>query len=178
MKSICVFCASSVGNNPLYAQVTQQVGEALANRQITLVYGGGAVGLMGILADSVLKHQGKVIGVIPETLFAKEVAHTSLTQIHFVSTMHERKKMMYSLSDAFIALPGGIGTLEELCEILTWAQLGLHHKPCGILNVNGYFDPLLEQLERAVRDGFLAPKHKQFLIADVSIEPLIEKLIT
>jgi uncharacterized protein (TIGR00730 family) len=143
MKRICVFCGSSQGNRTEYRAAAEELGAELVRRNIGLVYGGGNVGLMGLLADSVLQAGGEAVGVIPENLMAREVGHNGLTKLHVVHSMHERKTLMADLSDAFIALPGGFGTFEEFCEIVTWAQLGLHAKPCGILNVLGYYTPLL-----------------------------------
>src|ERR671931_564342 len=143
MKRICVFCGSNIGLRNVYFAVAQATGVALARRGIGLVYGGGRVGLMGVVADAVLKEGGEVIGVIPEALTTREVAHQGLDDLRVVGSMHERKALMAELANAFIALPGGYGTLEEFCEVLTWAQLGLHRKPCGILNVEGFYDSLL-----------------------------------
>ncbi len=140
IKRICVFCGSSPGTRPVYTEFAQQLGKAIVSQDMELVYGGGSIGLMGIIADAVLKEKGKVIGVIPHALSSKEFAHTGLTDLRLVSSMHERKAMMVELSDAFIAMPGGFGTFDEFFEILTWAQLGLHAKPIGLLNVEGYFD--------------------------------------
>lgn len=148
----------------------------LAQRKLSLVYGGGRVGLMGSIADAVLKEGGEVIGVIPESLVRREVAHTGLNDLRVVQSMHERKALMAELADAFIALPGGFGTLDEFCEILTWAQLGLHGKPCGLLNVEGYFDPLLALFDRAVEDRFLHPKHRSMVITADDPEMLLEKM--
>lgn len=147
----------------------------LAQRKLSLVYGGGRVGLMGSIADTVLKEGGEVIGVIPESLVRREVAHTGLNDLRVVQSMHERKALMAELADAFIALPGGFGTLDEFCEILTWAQLGLHGKPCGLLNVEGYFDPLLALFDRAVEDRFLHPKHRSMVITADDPEKLLDK---
>ena len=153
------------------------LGRWLAQEKLSLVYGGGRVGLMGSIADAVLEEGGEVIGVIPESLVRREVAHTGLTDLRVVQTMHERKALMAELSDAFIALPGGFGTLDEFCEILTWAQLGLHKKPCGLLNVEGYFDPLLALFDRAVDDGFLHSKHRSMLITADDPERLLEEMV-
>jgi uncharacterized protein (TIGR00730 family) len=160
---LCVFCGSSVGSLPVYAQSAQKLGQLMATRQIGLVFGGGHIGLMGILADAVLAAGGAAWGVIPRALVEKELAHRGLTELHVVTTMHERKALMADLSDGFIALPGGFGTADELFEILTWRQLGLHTKPIGILNVNGFFDPLLAWLNRAVEEGFLRFEHRRLL---------------
>lgn len=163
MNSICVFCGSSFGNNPAYKEAAQSMGTTLAEKGVTLVYGGGNVGLMGVVADVALGAGGEVIGVIPEALVEREISHQNLTQLHVVGSMHERKALMAELSDGFVALPGGNGTLEEFFEVLTWAQLGEHHKPCGLLNVDGYYDPLLEVLDHAVREGFLSEKHRSIV---------------
>jgi len=155
MQSICVFCGSSLGGRSIYQTAAIALGKVLAQRNLQLVYGGGNVGLMGVIADAVLENGGAVIGVIPEFLAAKELAHPNLTQLHVVHSMHERKALMAELSDGFIALPGGFGTFEEFCEILTWAQLGLHHKPQGLLNIDGYYNPLLQLFDQAVTEKFL-----------------------
>ena len=161
---VCVFCGSSGGRNPAYASAAAAVGKLLADRGIGLVYGGGGVGLMGEMADAALRAGGEVVGVIPKALDRKEVAHRKLTELHVVGSMHERKALMVRLADAFIAIPGGFGTLEELCEVLTWAQLGLHRKPVALLNVAGYYDPLVGFLDRAVAEGFLRREHRAMLI--------------
>jgi uncharacterized protein (TIGR00730 family) len=153
--NICVFCGSSSGNDPIYSTMAHELGRAIALSKSTLVYGGGNVGLMGIVADAVMEHDGEVVGVIPDFLLRREVAHHGITQLEVVETMHERKKRMADLSDAFIAMPGGWGTLDELAEILTWKQLGLIDSPIGLLNVNHYFDHLMAQMEVMARDGFL-----------------------
>jgi uncharacterized protein (TIGR00730 family) len=155
LTTICVFCGSSDGGRPEYGKAAGALGEAVAARDLTLVYGGSNIGMMRRLADAALEAGGRVIGVIPEQLVEWERAHRGLTELHVVASMHERKALMVRLSDAFIALPGGVGTLDEFFEVLTWAQLGLHQKPCALLNVEGYFDSLLEMFERARRDGFL-----------------------
>ncbi|MBI1917770.1 MAG: TIGR00730 family Rossman fold protein [Planctomycetes bacterium] len=163
MRRICVFCGSSAGGRPDYAEATTRLGRLLAERGLGLVYGGGHIGLMGVLADAVLAAGGEVIGVIPQSLVDRELAHPGLTELQVVATMHQRKSLMADLSDAFVALPGGYGTLDETFEILTWAQLGLHAKPVGMLNVSGFFDPLLAWIDRAVEDGFLKPQHRELL---------------
>jgi hypothetical protein len=164
MRRVCVFCGSSPGARPLYADAARRLAEALAGRRLTLVYGGGNVGLMGILADAVLARGAEVIGVIPESLVAWEVAHTGLSELRVVDSMHTRKALMADLADAFIALPGGLGTLEEFLEIVTWAQLGFHDKPIGLLNTDGYFDPLLKLLEHAVAEQFVRPEHRALVL--------------
>jgi uncharacterized protein (TIGR00730 family) len=159
LRSVCVFCGSSVGVRPEFAQAAEEMGRLLAERQIRVVYGGGNVGLMGALANAALAAGGQVIGVIPQMLVDRELAHTGLTELRIVLSMHERKALMAELSDAFIALPGGLGTFEELFEVLTWAQLGIHNKPCGCLNVLAYFDALLALLNQAIAEGFLHQRH-------------------
>jgi hypothetical protein len=173
MRRVCVFCGSTSGSNGRYAESAREVGRALARRGLGLVYGGGSVGLMGAVATSVLEAGGEVDGVIPRALEARELAHGGLTRLHRVASMHERKAMMNELSDAFIALPGGMGTLEELSEILTWAQLGLHAKPCGLLDVEGYYRPLVTYFDHAVAEGFLRPEHRQFLLVAGDVESLL-----
>ena len=153
--NVCVFCGSGTGANPIYAEAARELGLLLSKRKCSLVYGGGNIGLMGIIADEMLRNSAKVIGVIPDFLVQREVAHQGLSELIVVNTMHERKKRMADLTDLFIVLPGGIGTLDEMAEILTWKQLGLIDKPVGLLNVNGYFDPLIQQLEKMVKEGFL-----------------------
>ncbi len=166
LRRVCVFCGSSKGEDPQYAAAARAMGQALAANGIELVYGGGAVGLMGIVADAVMAAGGRVTGVIPRGLFRREVSHDAITQLHETATMHERKALMYELSDAFVAMPGGIGTMEELFETLTWAQLGLHAKPIGVLNVNGFYQPLLGLLEQMQRSGFVKQRHIEHIVAD------------
>jgi uncharacterized protein (TIGR00730 family) len=165
MKRICVFCGSSPGSRPEYRAAAEELGTQLARRNIGLVYGGGNVGLMGVLADAVLKGGGEAQGVIPENLMVREIGHRGLSKLHVVRSMHERKALMADLSDGFIALPGGFGTLEEFCEIVTWAQLGLHEKPCGILNVLGYYSTLLAMFDHAVEERFLKPENRALVLA-------------
>jgi len=165
LKSLCVFCGSSDGEGAVYRSAAEALGRLLAEQGIQLVYGGAQVGLMGRIADAALQAGGKVVGVIPGALFPKEIPHPRLTQLHVVASMHERKQLMYELSDGFAALPGGIGTLEELFEIFTWGQLGLHAKPCALLNIDGYFDALLDFLDASVAKKFLKPKHRDLLRA-------------
>jgi uncharacterized protein (TIGR00730 family) len=155
VKRLCVFCGSSTGVRPAYADAARALAAELVRRRIGLVYGGGSVGLMGVLADSVLAGGGEVIGVIPRPLASRELAHPSLTEMRLVGSMHERKATMASLADGFVALPGGLGTLEEILEMLTWAQLGIHRKPVGVLNAEGYYDALLRLLAHAVNEGFV-----------------------
>jgi len=176
MQRLCVFCGSSAGSRPVYAEATRQLGKALAARGVGLVYGGGHIGLMGILADSVLELGGSVIGVIPQALVDKELAQAGLTQLHVVTTMHQRKALMADLADGFMALPGAFGTADELFEILTWAQLGLHAKPIGLLNVAGYFDPLRAWLDHAVREGFLRSAHRGLLLEAEEPKRLLDLL--
>ena len=160
LRSLCVFCGSRMGARPEYETAATSLGRALAERGVTLVYGGGSVGLMGAVANAALAASGKVIGVIPEALATKEVAHFGLTDLRVVPTMHARKALMAELSDGFVALPGGVGTFEELFEIVTWAQLGIHAKPVGLLNVMGFYDGLLALMDHAVREGFVLPEHR------------------
>ena len=176
MKRVCVFCGASTGVREEYGDAARKLAAALARRGLGLVYGGGKVGLMGLLADSMLQAGGEVIGVIPQHLVAKEVAHRGVTELHIVDTMHQRKAMMNELSDAFIALPGGYGTLEEFFEILTWSQLGIHCKPSGLLNVSGYYDNLLAMLDHAVVEGFLLPANRKLVIADTDADLLVQRL--
>lgn len=176
IERICVFCGSREGARPEYRTSAAALGRALASRGLGLVYGGGAIGLMGVVADAALGAGGKVYGVIPKGLAAKEIAHHGLTELHVVKSMHERKATMEHLSQAFIALPGGFGTFEELLEIVTWIQLGLHRKPAGLLNVAGYYDPMLEQIRRAVDEGFISAALTQALLADTDPERLLTRL--
>jgi uncharacterized protein (TIGR00730 family) len=155
VKSVCVYCGSSLGADPAYLEATKDLGRTLAEHGLTVVYGGAHVGLMGALADTALAAGGRVIGIIPQQLVDREIAHTGLTELHTVNSMHERKALMAQLSDAFVALPGGIGTLEELIEIYTWAQLRLHSKPLGVINTHGYYDGLAAFLDHALSQGFL-----------------------
>lgn len=175
LANLCVYCGSSPGRLEGYAASTQALATALVERDIGLVYGGASVGLMGLLADAVLAEGGRVIGVIPESLVQKEVAHHGLTELKVTQSMHERKMLMADLSDGFIALPGGIGTLEEIFEIWTWAQLGLHAKPCGLLNVAGYYDKLAAFLDHTEAEAFLQPAHRAMLHIERSPAQLIER---
>jgi uncharacterized protein (TIGR00730 family) len=176
MKSVCVFCGSSAGHRPEFAAAADHFGAMLARRGMTLVYGGASRGLMGILADAALSAGGTVIGVLPRFLFDKEIGHTGLTELYVVGSMHERKERMAELADAFVALPGGLGTLDEMAEMMTWAQLGLHQKPCGFLQVGGFFDSLLAFLDRALADGFVGPEHRTKLFVDDEPERLLSRL--
>lgn len=178
MKRLCVFCGSNTGSDRAYEDAAREMGTTLARRGIALVYGGGRVGLMGALADAALAAGGSVIGVIPSALARLEIAHDGLTELHVVGTMHERKALMAERSDAFAALPGGFGTLEELFEVVTWSQLGLHAKPCGLLNINGYFDPLRALIDRAVGDAFIRPEHRDILIVREQPGELVDALIS
>ena len=164
MNSIAVYCGSSTGNNPNYVAQAQALGAAMVAKGLTLVFGGGRVGLMGTIADAVLAHGGQVIGVIPDFLANKELAHLGCTELHVVTTMHERKMIMAEKADAFVAMPGGYGTLEELFEVLTWGQLGLHQKPIGLLNVDGYYDHLLLALDRMRDDQLLRAENRDQLL--------------
>jgi uncharacterized protein (TIGR00730 family) len=176
MKRICVFCGSSKGARPVYAEAAAHVGQVLARNKIELVYGGGCVGLMGIVADSVLREGGHVIGVIPEALKIKEVVHEGLPDLRVVKSMHERKALMAELSDGFVALPGGFGTYEEFCEVLTWGQLGLHRKPFGLLNVAGFYDPLLSLFDHAVQEQFVRPAHREMVMVESDAEKLLARM--
>ena len=162
MKCICVFCGSQTGNDQVYAQTTAELARAIVARGLGVVYGGGSIGLMGVLADATLASGGRIVGVIPQGLAEREIAHDGLSELRIVTSMHERKALMADLSDAFIALPGGYGTLHELCEAITWTQLGIHDKPIGLLNVNGYFDSLLALFDHAVASGFGGVCHCPF----------------
>ena len=175
-KRLCVFCGSSHGANPAYAEAAKTAGNELARRGIGLVYGGGNIGLMGVIADAVLAAGGHVIGVIPEALMAKEVGHRGLPDLRVVKTMHERKALMAELSDGFVALPGGIGTFEEFFEIVTWAQLGLHSKPCALLNVNGFYDPLLHLMDHAIAERFVKPKQRDLVLAEADFSTLLDRM--
>ncbi len=175
MKAVCVFCGSSVGRDPFYRQTAAAVGTAIARAGLSVVYGGGKVGLMGALADAAITAGGRVIGVIPRALRERELAHGGLSELHVVETMHERKTMMADLADGFIALPGGAGTLEEFFEQWTWAQLGIHSKPCGLLNVKDYFQPLIAMIEKIVAEGFMAASYSEMLVIETSVEPMLAR---
>ncbi len=176
MRRVCVFCGSNAGARGDYADAARALAAALVERKLAIVYGGGNVGLMGVLADTALGRGGEVTGVIPQTLVDKEVAHQGLTELLVVETMHERKALMNDLSDAFIALPGGFGTLDEFFEVLTWSQLGFHGKPCALLNVAGFYDRLLAMLDHAVAEGFLRPAHRELVIAGTDPLRLLQHL--
>jgi hypothetical protein len=176
IASVCLFCGANTGTRPAYADAATQIGRALAARGMTLVYGGGSVGLMDIAAQAALDAGGRVIGVITEQLMVREVGHSGLDQLHIVATMHERKALMAKLSDAFVALPGGFGTFDELCEMATWDQLGIHVKPLAVVNVEGYFDGFLAQLDRAVEDGLLKPEHRALLCCATTVDAALAAL--
>lgn len=176
IRSICVFCGSRHGSNPAYAEAARELGRLMAERGIRLVYGGGRVGLMGEVADAVMAGGGQVIGVIPSLLVTKEVEHRGLTQLHEVGSMHERKALMEQLSDAFIVLPGGFGTLDEACEILTWAQLGLHAKPLGLINTAGYYDLLTAFLDHAQDEDFISATNRQLVKVEATAAALLDRL--
>ncbi len=176
MKTICVYCGSSVGASPVYAEAAKALAKAMVNDNIALVYGGGNVGLMGVIADEVMRLGGEATGVIPKALMDKEVGHIGLTRLHIVKDMHERKAIMADLSNGFVAMPGGIGTLEELFEVFTWSQLGLHDKPIGLLNVNGYYDGLIGFLEHVVAERFLRQEQASLLMHHADPVKLVESL--
>jgi len=178
VRSVCIYCGSSLGNSPEYAEQASILARTLAQNAITIVYGGAKVGLMGVIADTALAEGGTVIGVIPQSLVEKEVAHQGLSKIHVVESMHERKALMSELSEGFIALPGGVGTFEEIFEVWTWAQLGFHSKPCGLLNVSSYFDPLSAFISHAASEGFIKPQHQQMLIVAATVDELLAKFNT
>lgn len=178
MSRICVFCGSNNGNRPEFSAAAGEVARALVSRGYGVVYGGGAVGLMGVLADAVLDAGGEIIGVIPEGLARKEVAHAGVTDMRVVHTMHERKALMSDLADGFLALPGGLGTLDEFFEICTWAQLGIHTKPCGMYNVHGYFDALIAFLDQIVGHRFLSPGHRRIIMVEASAAALLDRFET
>lgn len=173
---ICVYLGSSRGRSPVYAQAAARVGALLAERGIGLVYGGGTVGLMGIIADAVCAAGGEVVGVIPEALRAREHDHQGITELHVVKTMHERKAMMAKFADGFLCLPGGIGTLEEIFEAWCWSQLGYHEKPCGLLNVNGFYTPMARFIDQVVEEGFLQPRHRAMLLVDDDPRALLDRM--
>jgi uncharacterized protein (TIGR00730 family) len=174
MARICVFCGSTAGINERYVDAARELGTALVRRGLGLVYGGGSIGLMGAIADTVMAEGGEVIGVIPEDLLAREIGKLDITDLRVVDSMHQRKQMMSELSDAFVALPGGMGTFEELCEVLTWAQLGIHDKPVGLINAAGYYDPLLALFDHAVTEGFIAPSHRMLLKSAPATDELLD----
>ncbi len=176
MKRVCVYCGSKPGIRPAYREAAVRLGTALVTRGLGLVYGGARRGLMGLLAETVLARKGEVIGVIPDAMVSREIAHPGVLDLRVVKSMHERKALMVELADAFIALPGGYGTLDEFFEVAAWAQLRLHRKPCGLLNVEGFFDPLLAYLDRAVTEGFLKPLHRSLILEDDNPELLLDRM--
>jgi uncharacterized protein (TIGR00730 family) len=176
LRRICVFCGSSTGVRPEYRAAAERLAIELASRRVGIVFGGGCVGLMGVVADTALAHGAHVIGVIPSALVAREIAHRGLPDLRIVASMHERKALMANLSDAFIALPGGFGTFEEFCEVVTWTQLGLHAKPCGLLDVAGYYHGLIGLFDRAVADGFIRPENRGIVIAESDPGVLLDRL--
>jgi uncharacterized protein (TIGR00730 family) len=176
MRSVCVFCGSSLGNRPEYADAATDLAGVLAGAGIRLVYGGASVGIMGVLADAVLAAGGEAVGVIPQALTGKEIAHPGLTEQHVTVSMHERKALMAELSDGFVALPGGYGTLEEFAEVLTWTQLGIQRKPCGLLDVAGFFGPLLRFLDHATAEGFVRPENRGLVLSDTEPERLLQRM--
>ncbi|HZU27958.1 MAG TPA: TIGR00730 family Rossman fold protein [Bryobacteraceae bacterium] len=176
LRTVCVFCGSSAGRRTAYADAARRVGQLTAERGLTVVYGGGKVGLMGVLADACLGAGGRVIGVMPQMLVDKEIAHRGITELRVVRSMHERKALMADLADAFLALPGGFGTFEEFFEILTWTQLGLQRKACGLLNVDGYYDPLLRLADQALAEGFLRAPHREMLLCDTDAARMLDRL--
>ena len=177
MKRVCVFCGSNLGRRPAYRKAAVEVGYLLAERGIGLVYGGAKVGLMGTIADAVLEKGGHVTGIIPEALVQRELAHQGLQDLRVVRSMHERKALMADLSDGFIALPGGFGTFEEFCEVLTWSLLGIQQKPCGLLDVENYYQPLLSLFDHAVQEGFLMPENRKLVLAEKSPKSLLDGLL-
>lgn len=177
MKKICVFCGSSTGKDEKFAKIAREAGELLAKNSLGLVYGAGGIGIMGELADSVLKNGGKVWGIIPQDMMDLELAHEGLTDLKVVSGMHERKKAMYENADAFVALPGGLGTMDELCEIVTWAQLGYHSKPCWILNVDGFYDNLIEHFKNIQSAGFMDKKALELIRTETSFQEIINEFV-
>ncbi len=176
MKSLCVYCGSNFNGDPILRKAIEELAETMVAQNITLVYGGGSVGVMGVIADDILKRNGKAIGVIPQFLMDKEVGHAGLTEMVITENMHQRKQKMADLSDGFVILPGGFGTLEEFFEVLTWLQLGLHAKPIGVLNVNGFYDPLFQQMEMMVKHRFLKQKNKDLVFNETSASILIDKM--
>jgi uncharacterized protein (TIGR00730 family) len=176
MKSIGVFCGANSGNSKVYSEAAAQLGKLMASLGITLVYGGGNVGLMGTIADAVLEAGGNVIGVIPQSLVDREVAHTGLTELHIVETMHERKALMASKSDGFVAMPGGFGTFDEMCEIITWNQLGILKKPVAFYNINNFYNQLLDMVDHCVTEGFIKADQREKLIVESDAEPLLQKM--
>lgn len=177
MKRLCVFCGSSLGTEPRFTDTARQLGIAMVQRGLALVYGGGNIGLMGIIAETVLKEGGEVIGVIPEALVDRELAFHKITDLRIVKTMHERKALMSDLCDGFVALPGGFGTLEEICEMITWAQLGIHNKPCGLLNTQGFFNSLLAFFDHQVQQGFITPFNRTLVFEAKDPDSLLNGIL-
>ena len=175
MRRICVYCGSNLGGRSVYADAARDLADVLIRHDIEMVYGGADKGIMGVVADAMLKQGGKVYGVIPRMLLEKEIVHQGLTELHVVDSMHERKSMMATLADGFIAMPGGFGTLEEIVEIVTWGQLRFHDKPCGLLNVDGYFDHLLSYLDHANHEGFLRSENRDMLLSDENAAGLLQQ---
>ncbi len=178
MKSVAIYCGSALGHSEYFAQTAREVGQTVARYDLTLVYGGGCSGLMGVMADGALDAGGKVIGVMPRLLVESEIAHPNLTELHIVDSMHERKSKMAELADGFVALPGGSGTFEEIFEQWTWAQLGIHHKPCAFLNVAGYYDALFAMIETSRKNGFTLDRHVDKLICSDNFEEILQRLAT
>jgi uncharacterized protein (TIGR00730 family) len=176
MKSLCIFCGSTSGTNGDYSHATQEISQLLAQKGITLVYGGGSFGLMGIAADGALKHNGKVVGVIPQLLVEKEAAKRNISELHIVDSMQERKQKMMDLSDGFLILPGGVGTLDELFEVMAFINLGVHKKPCGLLNINGFYDSLIRFVDHATQEGFIRPITRNYLVDDSNPKILLDKM--
>ncbi|MBA3953632.1 MAG: TIGR00730 family Rossman fold protein [Rubrobacter sp.] len=176
MEAVCVFCGSREGSRPAYAEAARSMGKEIARRGLGLVYGGGRVGLMGAVADAALEESGEVVGVITEALISKEIAHAGLAKLHVVGSMHERKLLMADLSDGFVTLPGGYGTLEEFFEVLSWAQLSIHEKPCGLLDVDGFWDPLSTLFDQAVTEGFVHPDHRSLVLMERDPRVLLERM--
>ena len=175
---LCVFCGSRTGQDPRFTQAAIELGTLLAQRKIGVVYGGGRVGLMGVLADAARAQGGEVIGVIPQSLAEREIAHSGLSELHVVESMHDRKALMADLSAGFIALPGGFGTLEEFCEVITWSQLGIHRKPCGLLNVGGYFDQLIAMFDKGVMQGFIPAENRSIVLEASTANGILERMTT
>jgi uncharacterized protein (TIGR00730 family) len=175
LENICVYCGSNAGRQPVYAEQAKAFGRTLAQRGLGLIYGGSSAGIMGVVADAVLAHGGRAIGIIPEVLVKKELAHKGLTELHVVGSMHERKTLMAEKADGFVALPGGVGTFEEIFETWTWAQLGLHSKPCGLLNIAGYYDKLAAFLDHTVEEAFMRPQHRAMLVVENDADALLDR---
>ena len=175
--NLCIFCGSAVGARASYTEAAQRLGALLAKRGIGLVYGGGNVGLMGVIADTVMAAGGTAIGVMPRNLIAREIGHAGITELRVVDTMHQRKALMADLSSAFIALPGGYGTFDEFFEVVTWTQLGLHRKGCGLLNIEGYYDPFVAMLDRAVAEGFIKSENRALVLDDASADRLLDRVL-